>query len=515
VRVVDLPGLPSKGDVSDWLDAGGTPDQLREICRATPEWEPPEPDEAVAAPGAGGNAGQVSASERIVLDPKAPLASARKFIAKHYTIDGFRTLIHCDDQFFAYNGRVYPVIGEAMIRSQLYQWLDDADVLDRDGLRSPFKPTARRVSDIVDALRAETHRPSSVSAPAWLEEDPGQPPADEILPCKNGLLDLRARKLLPHTPKFYCQSALELDYSPNAPEPKRFLDFLDQLWPNDPESIDVLQMLFGYLLTSDTSLQKLFMIVGPKRSGKGTVGRVLTALLGQANVCGPTLSSLATNFGLSALIGKRLALISDARLSGRIDQSIVVERLLSISGEDHISVDRKYREPLTLKLPTRCVILSNELPRLADVSGALASRFIVLQIKESFFGREDHSLTDKLLAELPGILNWALDGLQRLREQGRFVQPQSSAEAIEMIKELSSPVAAFVRECCEVGPYHEVECKRLFELWKWWCGEQGRDRPGTEQTFGRDLRAVVPTLTVGRPWINGRRVRKYQGICVK
>ena len=98
---------------------------------------------------------------------------------------------------------------------------------------------------------------------------------------------------------------------------------------------------------------------------------------------------LANNFGLAPLIDKPLAIISDARLSGRSDQAVIVERLLSISGEDILSVDRKHREPWTGSLPTRFLLLSNELPRLSDASGAMASRFVVLTLRNSFYGRED------------------------------------------------------------------------------------------------------------------------------
>jgi putative DNA primase/helicase len=59
-----------------------------------------------------------------------------------------------------------------------------------------------------------------------------------------------------------------------------WLDFLNDLWPDDAESIDTLQEIAGYLLTARTDLQKFFMIIGPPRSGKGTIIRVLTALLG-------------------------------------------------------------------------------------------------------------------------------------------------------------------------------------------------------------------------------------------
>ena len=165
------------------------------------------------------------------------------------------------------------------------------------------------------------------------------------------------------------------------------------------------------------------MLVGPKRSGKGTIARVLRGLVGTENVCGPTLASLGTNFGLWPLLGKSIAQISDARLGGRADQAAIVERLLSISGEDALTVDRKILESITCKLKTRIMLLTNELPRLLDSSGAFASRLIVLQLRESFYGREDHELIDKLLAELPGILVWAIEGWYRLHQRRRFLQP--------------------------------------------------------------------------------------------
>ncbi|NKB83747.1 hypothetical protein HED51_11340 [Ochrobactrum grignonense] len=215
------------------------------------------------------------------------------------------------------------------------------------------------------------------------------PPAHELLPVKNGLLHLPSGKLYQPSPAYFCLNAADVKFDPNAPKPKEWLRFLDQVWPGDTQSIEALQDMFGYLLSPDTSQQKVFLIVGPKRSGKGTIARVLTGIMGQDSVAAPTLASLATNFGLAPLIGKSVAMIGDARLSGRADQASIAERLLSISGEDSITVDRKFKPAWTGRLSARFVILTNELPRLADASGALASRFVVLTMEQSFYGRED------------------------------------------------------------------------------------------------------------------------------
>ena len=178
----------------------------------------------------------------------------------------------------------------------------------------------------------------------------------------------------------------------------------------------------------------MLLIVGPKRAGKGTIARVLSGLVGQSNVVGPTLSNLASNFGLSALVNKPVAIIADARFSGRsAEQAVVVERLLSISGEDTLTVDRKNREHITVKLPARFTILTNELPRLTDASAALPSRLMVLQLNRSWYGAEDTGLGERLLQERPGIFLWALEGLRRLRQRGRFIQPVSSNETLRRL----------------------------------------------------------------------------------
>jgi putative DNA primase/helicase len=158
------------------------------------------------------------------------------------------------------------------------------------------------------------------------------------------------------------------------------------------------------------------------------------------------------------------------------------------------------------------LIISNELPRLADVSGALASRFIMLILSESFYGKEDQALTGKLLTELPGILNWAITGWKRLANFGSFKQPQSGLGAIEQLEDLASPIGAFLRERCEIGQAYSVRVDGLFSAWNTWCAAQGRDHPGTKESFGRDLRAAIPHLNKTRPRDGTERDYCYEGV---
>jgi putative DNA primase/helicase len=291
--------------------------------------------------------------------------------------------------------------------------------------------------------------------------------------------------------------------------------FLADVWPVDAESIETLQEFMGLALTPDTSHQKIMLLIGPPRSGKGTINRVLQKLVGEGNYCSPTLSGLGTQFGSEPLIGKRLAVITDARLSTRVDPSAVAERLLSISGEDAQTIDRKHRSSWTAKLSVRFLIMTNELPALLDSSGAFASRFRVLQMTRSFLGNEDRGLASRLLGELPGILNWSLEGLDRLRARGYLRQPKSAAEAVEQLETISSPIRAFVKERCEMRPGASVECGYLFNEWLAWNRANNREQAGTRQIFGRNLLAAYPQIGKSQPRVGEKRERHYEGIALR
>jgi putative DNA primase/helicase len=447
-----------------------------------------------------------------VIDPRAPLDIAHLFVNQHFTNEIGRTLQHQQSVFTRWIGTVYREYSNEEVRARLYNFLEKIFIQDKKGLK-PFKPTSRTVSDVLDSLRAACQLAGELRQPAWLLSSPAPAVASEIIACQNGLLHLPSGKLFRHTPAFWSNTVLPYNYDPKAGEPQYWYDFLTSIWEDDRAAIDTLQEIFGYLLGSNTDQQKIPLVVGPKRSGKGTIARTLTAMVGPDAVASPTLPSLEGQFGIAPLLGKSIALISDARLGGRADQQVVAERLLSISGEDSQTVNRKHLDAWSGKLGTRFFIMTNELPRITDASGALASRFLILTMTKSFLGQEDHDLTNKLLAELPGILNWAIIGWRRLKDNGRFMQPASSNEAMQELEDLSSPTSAFVRECCDIAPGKLATPTELYAAWQTWCAEQGRKYEGAKSVFCRDLRSAFPWLTLTQT--GDDRSRKYQGIALK
>ncbi|MFE7036361.1 phage/plasmid primase, P4 family [Streptomyces sp. NPDC057621] len=448
--------------------------------------------------------------------PSHPMAVARRLLPDWQTEDEQLVYRRWRASWMRWNGTCWREFDEAQVRAAMYERLEHAlyrvPAKDGETEERDWAPTKQKISNLLDALGSITLLPTDLDAPAWLDDQgAGEQEESPIVACENGLLRIRDRALLPHSPGFFNLVSVPFTYDPTAAAPT-WERFLAQLWPDDPDAVHAVQEWFGYVLSGRTDQQKILLMVGPTRSGKGTIARVLKELVGKENLAGPTLAGLGTNFGLSTLVGKPLAVISDARLDGNSNNSQVVERLLTISGEDTIDVDRKYRAVWTGKLPTRLMILSNELPHFGDSSGVIAKRFVLLNMTVSWLGKEDPTLMDKLTAEMPGILNWALEGLARLQRTGRITEPKSSREAVTTMQDTASPTSAFVRERCATGPTCSVPVDALWTVWREWAEDNGV-RAGTKQVFGRNLLSVVPQLNRTRPRdAYGQQVATYSGI---
>ena len=136
----------------------------------------------------------------------------------------------------------------------------------------------------------------------------------------------------------------------------------------------------------------------------------------------------------------------------------------------------------------------------------------MLVLTQSFLGREDPGLTDRLLAEAPGIFNWAIEGLDRLNERGYFEPPESGKDAVQQLEDLSSPVSAFVRDRCNIGHALGVNVDELFAAWGRWCDGNGNQQ-GSKGIFGKNLKAAFPQVTIAQhKQSDGTRPRYYTGI---
>lgn len=445
------------------------------------------------------------AGDQVVLHTAEPSHVAARFAEQHGTVRCWR------GDFYIWTGTHWRRIGDGDMEAELRAWLKTVAVLTSDGETRAYQSTRRNVGDVFAALRAACHLGDSLETPFWIDRREGDPDPADLLPFRNGVLDLTTFQLRAPDPRLFALHSVECDYEPAAEAP-RFDRFLAEIFPGDPESVRTVEEILGYCLTDDTSLQKAFLWQGKQRSGKGTIGRVLRRMVGADRYAGPTMSSFSGEFGMQQLIGKYVAAIADARGNDARNPHLVVERTLTITGEDAQSINRKHQPFWDGILRTRLIFVSNVTPKLKDPSGVIVTRFVAVYFRESFLGKEDPNLTRELEGELSGIANRALAGLKRLRERGRFEQPQSGRTLLEKMDDQTSPVRAFITERCILGLERQIECASLYRAFTEWLHAHGH-RLMSSSTFGSDLFALGEGIEKARPRDGGdKRLWVYTGI---
>jgi P4 family phage/plasmid primase-like protien len=407
-------------------------------------------------------------------------------------------------------------------------WLksDDYSKEKDRGAPKARKVTTALTNNVLQATKSLCSLNSSQALHAWTDgKDRGC-----CVAVKNGILNItnaispedpppvREEIIMSHTPEWFSTTKLNFDFDENAQSPE-WHKFLNDVFNGDAESILALQKWFGYLLTPDNSLQKIMFVIGEKRSGKGTIISVMLELFGRNNVVTPTLGSLSREFSLQPLIGKTIAIMPDVRLSDRVDEVTITERLLSISGGDPQDIQRKYKDTLgSFSLKVRFMLFSNMLPRIKDASAAFLSRCIFLRMPNTYIGREDLGLQARLQKELPGILNWAIMGRHYLneslaKENIGIQQPKMASSLVEEMASIVSPLLQFLNEECVFEPEKSCDTKMLFSYWEKYCEENDIANPGTVQSFGRRIKAIKPSIETCkyRDGTNSQR-RCFQGL---
>lgn len=440
--------------------------------------------------------------------PSHPLEVAEEYVARCWQVDGQTTLKRWRGEWWHWSGTHYVTVSEETIHVALYGLLRDAlcwGAGEQPTLLS-WKPDDAKLRKVTRALAGVPH--------VFVADDFEPVDDGSTIELANGYLDVATRSLKPHTPTRFTIASLPFDYGADA-VCASWERYLDGVWPTDHGEVLLLQQWFGYVVSMSTGQQRLMVLLGQPRTGKGTIARVLQSVLGPANCCAPTLSRMSGVFGLQPLIGKSLAVIGDAQADSRVAAGSI-EELKSITGEDTINVPRKGITDWSGKLGVRFLMATNRIPSFMDSSGALAQRLLVLSFDQSFAGQEDGSVEERLMAELPGILNWSLDGLDSLLEAGKFTAPDdasASQRARRHMSEQFSPIKEFLNEYAKPDPDGEVEKSALFGFYRSWCNENGR-RPLASNQFSADLQSIVPGVLGNNNPVrrDGQRVMLYYGI---
>ena len=341
--------------------------------------------------------------------------------------------------------------------------------------------TAARVGSVVTLLEAELARPIRGF-------DDG-----DLLNLANGTLDLATLQLRKHRRGDMLTHCLNYGYDPAA-TCSRWESFLLEVlgcgfcddWHADDERRDLLQEAVGYSLTPDTSQETAFLLTGSGANGKSTLIRAIAAMLGDDLARAVDLHKLGQpgDYQAARLSGVRVIFSSEGRIEGTFSENTFKQL---VSG-DALAVRQIYHEDFELRPTCKVWWATNYLPRTSDTSESLYRRLKIIRFERHFDEvARDPGLADKLIEELPGILNWALAGLQRLRQNGRFTSSTAVTAEVAQYRNESNAVGLFLEECTTAGG--PTSLKTLYGSYATWCKSNGRQAPDS-LTFGRELTAL-------------------------
>lgn len=552
---VDTSGAVRTGVGSDpWgMGGGGSGERTRVVMTAAPEhggkpaaWNVLGFDQPCLADG--------------------PLERARLFLMQKCDVGvgmagGRYGLAFWGGKFFRY--RVRARRWEAMEQSdrdgapvelfaEVQEWLGGflrERVLQNGSKYEPVDTGSHAVGEVVKSLRGQCLVRGS-SMPCWLprqRDEKGRPvwvedgrgagggvkverhAATDYIVFANGVLWVRGLleegpvELLPHDPMLFTQAVrpYELDVGALAealtdgcsdalmqrlcPAFWQFLgDICESPTKEESEAKRAnLQRMFGDALGADRSIEKICLVPGPRRAGKGTLFAALMSVVGREAVAVTSFYALGGDrFGLAPLVGASVAVLPDAHVAGLSDGTLAVEVLKTISGNDPVSVRDLYSpaQP-NVQMGVRFWIFCNDPPeKLLDNSGALASRFVVWPMVRSFESVQDPRVKQRVATEGAGIAVWALVGWRDLWSmQVPMLASSEDGEAIRQeMMYMSSPLTRYVDDRLSTGPGLSVELGELHEDYVRWCEANGHDHPVGRNKLSTRLMTLVHGMRVVR-----------------
>lgn len=475
VKIVALAGLAKHGDVSDWLDAGHTCDELERACLLTPQWERPTAAGALPLGDNGDGDGHGNTHGPSVAAARRPrtddIGNAERFVAQH-----------SDDVRYDHSSRHW------LIWTGTHWRRDDAGAV-----RELAKQTARRIyAEAAQAANSGQDARATVLS-KWAGASAGErrlgamvnmaatDPAvavtaaqlnrgDLLLNVQNGTINLATGELRPHDRADLLTYALPVAYDPAATCPT-WLRFLGRVAPGLG---DYLARAVGYTLSGTAAEQCLLFLYGRGANGKTTFIETIAAIMGDLGHKARAAALMAEAAEripneIAALAGKRFVVASELADGGRLNEGLVKD----LTGNDAISARFLYGESFTFRPSFVLWLYGNHRPVIVGTDDGIWRRVHLVPFTIQIPAAErDPALPAKLRAELPGILLWAVRGWRDYQARG-LGAPEAVTAATADYRAESDILGHFLAERCVVGPTTSARAGELYAEYARWAEASG------------------------------------------
>jgi len=488
IKIVELPDLAQKGDVSDYL-MDHTPDDLQKLIDRT--------------------------------EPFLKIDSTIQFYNFHRTDSGNAESIvelfgdklryeHKCKRWYNWKGHTWQAdengaIDRLTIKTKRARLRKSADIKNED-IRAKEAKWAL-VSESKTHIDAAIKIASKLKPITTTIEEYNKYPM--LLGCANGVIDLKTGMLLKGCPEDLISLSTNIYFDPEAKAP-RWLQFLSEIFLNDDKLIDYIGRCVGISLTGLTKEQVIFLLYGIGANGKSVFLNIIRTLLGDyaANTSFQTFLSSQYDSSkipndVAALVSKRLVTALELKENARINE----ERIKSMTGGDPINARFLHREWFTYTPEYKIWLAVNHKPKVSDTTYSFWRRIRLIPFKAVFEkDRADLELTEKLLKELPGILNWAIEGCLKWQKEG-LKSPDSVTNATNEYQSEMNIVRQFLDEETIKKEGAHVKYIDLYEAYRQWS-EKPHEDPMTGNMFGRKM----TELGFEKDRIGDDRQRCYKGI---
>lgn len=461
IRCPELPGLEEKGDVSDWFALGYTKDTLIAIVEHAEHYDPAlEPEEVDLTRY---NFSDVGNAERMI-------AAYGKIIRYH---PGWK------NGWLIWSGKHWEVDHECKIEALARKVIKK---LQNQGNMMPGTPENEKVKDSIykfvlksesdNRLRAMVNQ--AKSHPSIVIKTMDQNPY--LINFSNGTLNLKSGKMQNHRRMDYISKLVNIKYDPAAKCPS-WIEFINKIFLNNKELIEYIQKSIGYSMTGDASLQCFYILHGQGSNGKGTFMKTIQTILGDysATLKGNSLMEKMGDEGargdLAKLEAKNFVVVNELEEGKSFDEALV--KSLTSGADEVVPVRRMYEEEFDLHPRFKLWMTTNKLPKIKGTDQGIWRRVRKIPFEYDFekdSDRNEHFFEEKLLPEMSGILNWAIEGCLKWQSDGMNV-PDIVKYAISDYRHDMDPIQRFIDECCIVSETCKVKRTALYDVYCEWCKE--------------------------------------------